>query len=176
MPQAGKAGIIVDVAEEQAEAMFDAAQEAFSGPQMGMFLKQVMEPWVQRRARHRFQGEGDDVTGPWAPLQPATEDIRESMGFPPSHPINVRTGELYQHITGSEGYVAAGLNHAELVYPNNSPSGGDLADKMRVAQTGNYRDPRTPKRPVLGLGVIDMEFMLVQLSQWFTRQVRRRGL
>src|SRR5512140_2118310 len=71
---------------------------------IGAWLETTVDPWFRQRASDRFQSEGDDVSGPWMALKPATWDYRQNNPqgpFPPEHPINVRTGKLGVFVTQS---------------------------------------------------------------------------
>jgi hypothetical protein len=73
--------------------------------EVGDWMRGDLHDYLVQRASDRFANEGDDASGPWAPLSNATEAIRASRGFPPAHPINVRTHDLQRFILGSSGNV-----------------------------------------------------------------------
>jgi hypothetical protein len=118
-------------------------------------------PYLQNRARARFEMEGDDVSGPWAPLTDATVAIRESAGFPGDHPINVRTGEMERFITGSRPTFAANPD-AMMIFPGQDPVGKTYY-KVQVAQKGTDVPP-TPARPVIGIDEADLAYVLATIA------------
>jgi hypothetical protein len=138
------------------------------GPQgLTTFLSMTVYPYLLRRAKERFQNEGDDVVGKWAPLAPATEVIRQTMGYGGAHPINVRTGELERYIT--QGSITSSVQAtpvgAFLQHPSKAPT-GKLKKKLKGAQQG---DPTSgfrgaPPRPVLGMDEVDLGFVMAQLA------------
>lgn len=130
------------------------------------FLKGVVTPYVRLRAAQRFANEGDDTVGKWAPLQPQTQEIRERLDLPigPAHPINRRTGELESYITQSDSDVVSAAGGAQLTYPGNAPTGRAIQQKMETAQKGRSRTPMTVPRPVLGLGITDLAYVIGQLG------------
>lgn len=133
-----------------------------STPMMMGFLAATIHPWLQERARQRFLNEGDDASGKWAPLQQSTNEWRRSGGFPEAHPINKRTGELERFITGSSALVTPTPAGVTMKYPGSQPSGG-LFEKVKTAQRGR-KTPSTVPRPVLSLGLADLNFTLSSLA------------
>ena len=136
------------------QAMLQNLELKLAPPNIAAFLHVEVDPYLAMRAANRFSNEGDDVTGPWAPLQPATQAIRSSQGFGASHPINVRTGELERYIVNSGGDTSVNPAGATLTFPG-SPASGELADKVQTAQSGRGVPPTVP-RPVLGLNQNDL--------------------
>jgi len=129
---------------------------------MTAFLGGQVGPYLARRAGERFQSEGDDVTGPWAPLKPATVQIRESQGYPGDHPINRRTGELEEWVVqGGWDAYPQGIG-ATLRFPGKTPQ-GELRSKVETAQKGKGY-PSTVARPVLGINERDMLFVIAALN------------
>jgi hypothetical protein len=153
-----------------------ALDTALNPVALAVFLGAAVEPWVKKRADTRFAQEGDDVSGPWKPLEQVTQNIRASQGFGAAHPINVRTGELERYITESQGFSNANALGATLTYPNSAPV-GELHNKVKVAQAGGrqagHRD--TPARPVLGLGPQDLSFVLLALTAHVQKVGRAAG-
>lgn len=129
---------------------------------MGAWLQTEVGPYLSQRAKARFGGEGDDVVGQWAPLSPATQNIRASQGFSAAHPINNRTGELENYITNTPAAVSINPAGATLTYPGTPPS-GELADKVSTAQSGRAV-PNTVPRPVLGVNTTDLQAVLTMMA------------
>lgn len=128
---------------------------------LALFLGTVVGPYLQERAQARFQNEGDDVTGPWLPLSPATVSIREATGHPGEHPINRRTGELEEWVTQGDTFAYPVGAGATLKYPGRDAS-GTLKSKVETAQRGK-KSPLTPPRPVLGVNETDLLFITAAL-------------
>lgn len=126
------------------------------------FLGTTVAPYLRERAEERFAMEGDDVTGPWAPLSDVTVAIREGTGFPGAHPINRRTGELEEWVTqGNYFAYPVAPNTAAMRFPGTQPS-ASVARKYQTAQRGKT-SPTTPPRPVLGVNEKDLLFVTAAL-------------
>lgn len=165
------AEIIADVRGVQ--RMLTITNSALSPSALMYFLGFKVGPYLAKRADARFKSEGDDVSGPWAPLQPATMEARRigreqglwSVGD--DHPINVRTHELENYITQGVGVTfPLGGGGARLQFPKVSgkPS---IRSKMKTAQRGGMAPGAThptPARPVIGLNEQDLTFVLVELA------------
>lgn len=151
-------------------AMLNKIDSAFSPVGMARFMNTRVVPELRERARGRFAQEGDDASGKWAPLSPATVSIRQAgidsghfVGITASHPINVRTGDMEEYITQGSGDIThEGIGNISLHYPSRSlPSKKSIADKVRRAQVG---DTRTAKRPVLAVSETDLSFVVSNLA------------
>lgn len=129
---------------------------------VGVFLNEAIEKQINIRARQRFQSEGDDASGKWAPLSPGTQNIRESMQYGAAHPINVRTGELRDFIENGDARIAIEPSAATLTLPSSVPS-GNLGKKFKGAQQG---EGTAPARPVLALGATDLAQTVTALEQY----------
>lgn len=126
------------------------------------WLAGAVNPFIRQRAQQRFDSEGDDASGRWTPLEESTHRWREFMGVPPDHPINVRTGEMESYITQSMAAIMPEAGGVILRYPGKPPS-SRLGEKVKTAQMGKPK-PSTPARPVLALGMKDMNFTLGSLA------------
>lgn len=143
------------------------------------WMNAVLEPYFQQRAVQRFQSEGDDVSGKWAPLKPATINIRTTGQIDyGAGPINVRTGALERYVTESQGFYTTLSGEAVMVYPGNAPKGsnvtGNLADKLRAAQQGlpaSGNQGPTPPRPVIGVNERDLGSVLTFLELYLVRSM-----
>jgi hypothetical protein len=156
---------VVDVSvvgdSTSAARMIEGLNQAFSPYHLGYdFLQDHVHDRLVERARQRFADEGDEVVGAWPALADATVAIRQSKGFGGPHPINVRTGEMKRHILDSRPSIVPLPDGAVMTTPGGEP-GGDLGKKLQTAQSG---DNRTPARPVIGVGVRDLEEILLQLA------------
>lgn len=168
------AGVIVTVDSQRVDAMLQRVDTAISPVGLMGFLTGVIGPYIRERASDRFASEGDDVSGKWAPLQPATQEIRSRGEWPVSatHPINVRTHELERFITQSNAAVWGHTLGASLRYPDKQPTRRSITQKMETAQRGRA-NPRTVARPVLGLNERDLAFTMQSLM--FHIQTAGRG-
>lgn len=139
-------------------------ETALSPIGLSLFLTGTVLPWVKERAENRFLNEGDEVVGKWAPLAPSTQEFRANgpWGVGPDHPINKRSGDLEDYITNADSGIVTAADAALLIYPNNPPT-GPLKEKVQTAQGGKSK-PKTPARPVLGLGAADMAFTMQALK------------
>lgn len=131
---------------------------------MEMFFRGMVDPYLRQRAQTRFDQEGDDVSGPWAPLSPSTVMIRSQKGYGGEHPINVRTSELENYITGTRSQTVQLGAGAELTFPG-QVAVGELAQKLETAQIGKDY-PRTVPRPVLGVNDQDLLAVLTGLASF----------
>lgn len=156
-------GIAIEIAgnNEGVEQMLLALDTALNPEAIALFLGAEVGPWLEQRARARFANEGDDAVGKWAPLKQSTVDIRQSQGYG-AGPINYRTGELEEFITGSGNSVIPTPWGAELTFPGASPI-GEMEEKVSTAQQGKGY-PSTVPRPVLGLSETDLVFVLTALA------------
>ncbi len=139
-----------------------------------VFLETRVDPYLRARAEARFANEGDDVTGPWAPLKGSTEDIRASLGFPRSHPINVRTGDLKEYVTRSPSETVPFGSGAILTMPGAPSGNGEVDLAFRTAQVGSS-NPYTHPRPVLGLGGKDATEIMMLLMFFIGEGVMKTG-
>jgi hypothetical protein len=150
------------------ERLLGHLHSSLSASAMTNFLNTKIGPYLQQRAKARFRGEGDDVVGGWAPLSEATMSFRRAgrerqlWSVGDAHPINVRTGELENYITGGFDPAYPTTLGATLLFPHRSNKGGKkIREKMTMAQKGSERGPA---RPVLGVNERDATFVLVELA------------
>lgn len=147
--------------------MLNVLDTAINPVAIAGFLGAVVDPYLRKRAGARFQTEGDDVVGGWAPLATTTHRIREREGYGPEHPINKRTGELEDYITRGDGKIRMDpLIGASVTIPGEPSSSSKLKSKVKVAQSGGTQvgmQP-TPPRPVLGMNERDLAFVLLALA------------
>lgn len=155
-------GLRWSIRDEQVLAAVGRLEALVSSDGLALFLGTTVGPYLQQRAKQRFQNEGDDVVGAWLPLNPTTVTIREATGFTGEHPINRRTGELEEWVTQGDFFpypIGAG---ATMVYPGKDAS-GTLKAKVETAQKGKA-SPATPPRPVLGVNETDLLFITAALQ------------
>lgn len=157
-------GVAISIIGDDAgvQAMLHAVDTALNPVAIAGFLGGTVDPFLRGRARERFASEGDDAVGKWAPLRESTQDIRAQLGYGPAHPINVRTGELEDYITGGPNRLTVAPWGAALNFPNGNTA-GDLLSKVEIAQVGGGERNVVP-RPVLGLSEVDLAFVLSALA------------
>lgn len=160
---------------DDVQSMLELVDSSLSPTGLATFLYGSVGPWVKQRAKSRFENEGDDVTGKWAPLKETTVEIREGLGLSGRGPINKRRGELEEYILqGSVGVTAApGLG--TLTYPDEPPQTKSLREKLSTAQRGKA-NPSTIARPVLGLNEQDLLQIITMLGLHVQNQGRIRAV
>lgn len=159
--------MIIIVDNRQADAVLLRLENALSDSSMEAFLLRNTADYIHERTRARFAGEGDDVTGAWQPLLPATEHIRMNLGYPGAHPINVRTGDMESYLTGDSGAITG---QTTWTFPAPGSATGELAEKIKTAQQGKAM-PSTVPRPVIGMNNVDEAAITTDLEAYL-----RRGL
>lgn len=123
------------------------------GPvEMGGFMSSIVAPYLKERVKARFENEGDDAVGKWAPLAPATVESRIAQGYGGEHPINIRTHELENFILAAPAQLT--LDPFGVAITIKPEASGKIENKLQYAQA---------TRPVLGVGVVDLEFILTEM-------------
>lgn len=158
----------IDVEPEDALLAVKAFKTILAPASVAEFLRVDGAKVLQSRARERFNVGGDDASGKWKPLRFATESIREAKGFPPG-PINERTFELFDYVTGNWGTAITDGEGAVMDWPSPHPS-GELFEKLQTAQQGK-KSPPTVARPVVAADEVDMRLMTTAFSRWFRMEV-----
>lgn len=157
------------------EAMLDHLDSCFSAQGMLQFLGMDVTQYLRLRAKARFDNEGDDAVGRWAPLLQSTRNIRESgiargewPGIAPAHPINRRTGDMEQFITEGRGDVVTVNMGSALYYPQRrTPSKKGVKQKVMRAQKGDTAS--TVARPALGVSMTDVNDIVQSLAFFIKR-------
>lgn len=166
--QGGTRGILdvmIFAEHKSVKYQMNKIMKAISPTGIAGFLGGPVHQNLQRRASRRFKAEGgSEVGGSWAPLRPSTMEIRQNMGFPPSGPINRRTGRLEEYITGTPPNISVGPWGGGLLFPGGRMD-REILEKVGTAQAGKS-DPSTPARPVLGMNHEDMAQTLTALGYW----------
>lgn len=154
--------IDIDVDIADVKHMLAQVRRRYTHEGLRGFLEGDVVPYIEGTIEHRFENEGDTLTRAWKPLKDKTNEWRRKYGFPEAHPINVRTGELFDYVMSSKVTVATGI--AQVSFPAYE-AGGNLATKFMTAQQGKAK-PRTPKRPVLAFGKRDEKKIESLLLKW----------
>jgi hypothetical protein len=176
MPKAARAFIDLQLIGDERGVlkMLAHLDTCFSPVGMAAFLGGDVTPWLRERAAHRFVQGGDDASGPWAPLRPATVEIRaggiqrgEWPGISPTHPINKRTGLMEDFITKGAGEIVSSPGSTTLYFPKRQVGVKmGLDKKVKRAQAG---DSRTKARPVLAVGEVDLVTVVQSLAYFIQR-------
>jgi hypothetical protein len=154
----------VDVAVDPSDAKdtFNKLDTALRAAGLENFLLNVVAPYLQKRASDRFASEGDAASGRWSPLRKSTERYRMAGGYPPAHPINVRSGEMRNYLLGDPGQARVGNGMAILNWPGR-PGSPLVNKKIRTAQQGSNT---TRPRPVLAIDQDDNIFISASLTSY----------
>lgn len=191
--------ITIDASE--VDRLISAVKTSLHSDSQRMFLRQIAYPWFATRAAARFASGGDDASGKWAPLRPATERLRAwqigggmrgsvATGIMPrgirgagltgvkrDKPINVRTGSLRAFVLGSYQIEQFGEGATLQMPARNAPK--LLMRKFERAQRGgiavlpiNNRLKRFSPRPVLAVGQADAAAMDDLAGDWFMEMIR----
>lgn len=158
--------LFIEVDDVSLEGVLTKLTTVLSYVGMTLFFEEKVEPYLRGRAVERFAGQGDSaVGGSWKPLLPATQSIRESLGYGATSPINKRTGTLESFITESNGLaVELAGEGSQFTYPGADPTDSELIDKLMTAQEGRAY-PATVARPVLGLDETDLAYVTSALVE-----------
>jgi hypothetical protein len=157
------------------DQMLDIVMSRLSGYNLSLGLRESAHEQFADEIRSRFANEGDSKTGAWQELSVPTQNIREALGFPREHPINVRTGEMFSFLTDSFD-VMVGADSAQIDMPGSAPN-AELEQKIVTAQEGRSDNPipgygSTPPRPVLAEpDSEDMQELLESLHGWIMLEV-----
>jgi hypothetical protein len=163
IPTGGVADVEISGDSRAVDLMMAGLTRAF-GPAAITYnlLQDRVYPILEERATERFQEEGDEVVGKWSPLKPYTQEQRAKGGFGPAGPINVRTGALKAHVLERPPDVVPNTLGGTLWFPKRGGAGKSLK-KVQTAQMGDPKT-RTVPRPVLGVGLQDMELILIAVG------------
>jgi hypothetical protein len=157
----------------QVDNMLRSLYTAFEDDNLGYdFLQDYVDPILRQTTEQRFASEGDAVSGPWAPLAPATVNMRGGR----AHPINVRTGAMKQYLVDSDPDISVHSLGATMWSPGKTGS-KKLQDKVRIAQEGGTTPTGrpVPARPVLGAGEQDLARIMVAMSMYLAKHVATGG-
>lgn len=148
----------ISVETSDVERLLTSAELALSPIGMKRFVDTWAADYFRERAKRSFDTESDPATGVWKPLGQAANNLREYDGFPPAHPINVRTGELRSWLVNSRGTSLVLGSTVEYWFPELIAPSGPAEAKLHTAQLGrptgyNWLFPghATPARPVTSI-------------------------
>ncbi len=148
--------------DEGTNRVLSAVERAISSASLAFWMETAAKTHIQERARARFASEGDNVSGPWQALAPATIADRIAQQYPPG-PILHRTGALEDYIVNNPGVML--VDPEAVVFETPAPSSDpELAAKYLTHQAGSP-SRRIPARPMVGLGVEDAATLLYSLTE-----------
>lgn len=150
-----------------------SVERSVDTPSLSDFLEDSVHEWWKVREFEVFAHEGDIGTGTgmmggWEELSPATQNIREYLGYDGDSPINIRSGQMLHELLNSYdlGYVPGG---ASITIPGRGIN-PLTEEKIRTAQEGKISQTPTgdqtvtPPRPVLNLNEADAAAVLTLLN------------
>lgn len=111
-------------------------------------------------ARH-FDSEGAHGGTPWPDLAVSTQYDRRTQGYPPDHPILVRSGMLRDSFVDPEAPGSIS-EHGPFRWARGSTVEGAAAH-----QTGT-KDGRLPKRAIIEMNDADRHRLLRPIRNWVT--------
>lgn len=148
------------------EQAINSLEKAIGQESLTEWLEGPVDNHLYQRAVARFHGQGDDASGHWPDLSPYTIADREARGFSDGPP-EYRSGSLMAYITSGGEAHPDGLD-AVLQFPGRGPQDTEMQIKVGVAQTGargHDGHKATPPRPVLALAPLDVEDILLSLTE-----------
>lgn len=162
-----QASVEVDVTS--VEAAIDGIMRSIEPIGLNEFLQELVKPFMQNQMINRFSSNGGgEIGGAWAPLEESTIAIRNALGYYEDDAVNERSGQLLDHMLTST--ISETGEGSQMVIPEES-SNTELNRKLRTAQSGYVQGPSdmipgayTPPRPVLDLGLVDVEQILAMLQ------------
>lgn len=160
-------GAVVGVNTVDVEQMVMSVMRAVGPESMVLFGGKVSN-YLTDKERIRFDVEGDIESGFWAPLAPATERIRASLGFDPVDPINIRTERMYDVVPESKS-VDPLPGGVQVTSPNVGSLDPITLKKYMTAQFGDTDNRMipgavTPPRPVVAIGERDLVNIMALLQ------------
>lgn len=161
--------ILFETDANSATGVFDTLDARMQDTGLIEFMEDHVDPYLRRRIANRFLAEGDDVSGHWHPLTRATELIRARQGFPPQHPINVRTRQMKDFLISTPSQVRSSGPEVILTHPPPIAS-GEINRKIATAQ-GGKANPPTPARPVIGVNENDLLYITSSLTAYLIRGI-----
>lgn len=160
--QAALPSVSVDVSS--ADTALSAVLQNISDASLAGFLSTAAATRFATHAEERFAQGGDGASGKWAPLAPATVEIRENLGFTPGTgmgEINVRTGSLRDWLTKPDVMTFPDALGVSMAWPGPEP---DAQTAKKLAQAAGKK--KGPARPVVAYDEADVAYLLSALSAW----------
>lgn len=158
----------VEIQATDAFAALRRLENAIDAPSLAHYLRDDVSDFYRNDIESRFEEEGDALSGFWPPLSDATVEIKKNEPFLYGAPddINIRTGEMFEALTG-EYDLTVMPGYAQLDIPGNVS--GSVEAKIRTAQQGSSSNSRpifgpTPPRPVLATSAMQLGFLLEMLE------------
>lgn len=165
-------GVLITVDTRNTKYALDLLEATISPTSLAYFLATDAHETILDRMESRFTQEGDDASGPWAPLAYMTQQIRRSMGLGDQHPINVRTGDFLDWLRNAQPaiqYVRA--TGVKYTYPGTMPSDPQMVKKFKTSQQGQKSRPVTVARPALAMNETDLGLITGRLEAYVNRHM-----
>ncbi len=154
------------------EQVVEMIIDRVSGQSLYRYLEGPVHGFFKSQISMNFAGEGSPAGGRWMSLSSATQDIRSQLGYDPSHPVNQRTGDLFEVLTKEADFNFGGDN-AEMSLPGKAGQAFPVREKIKTAQMGRSAEENpipefggTPARPIFGITTFGAERILAGLSDW----------
>ena len=128
-----------------------ALQDAISPEAIAQHHAATTAGFLKNRVLSRFESEGDEVSGKWAPLSDYTVQDRVQKGFPPTHPILRRTGALRKWVMDSPSATTG----ETFMWPSKlPPNNSHIMFAYWGAQVGNPGG-NLPRRRIVVVNMAD---------------------
>lgn len=161
--------ILFESDASSATGVFSSLEDKLDPSGLVSFLETEVDPYIRGRIAGRFSTEGDDVSGRWHPLTRATQYYRARQGYPPAHPINVRTRQMRDFLVHTRSQVRSSGLEVILLHPP-PVADSELNRKIATAQ-GGKSSPGTPPRPVIGVNENDLLFITSSLAAYLIQGI-----
>ena len=170
-----KVDVIVD--DAATEALIRRVEARLTGNNLEVFLRGPAHEYFSQEIAWDFEGGGKGAGGgKWEGLHDATQDIRQALGYNPTSPVNVRTGEMERVLT-EEADFFSGMDEATMILPGSAGGANRaISEKIKTAQEGKPSGnalglgPTLP-RPVLGISAWNAEQVLTALNVWMMNDI-----
>lgn len=159
---AAQSGVSVDISS--AELSMSKILANLSDTSLAGFLETVVAHRFSERADERFAMGGDSASGKWAPLSPATIEIRKNLGYTSGAgqgEINVRTGNLREWLVNPTTMTVPDGLGVSMAWPGPE---ADATISDALAQAAGKK--KGPERPVIAYDAADVGFILSSLTAW----------
>ena len=180
-------GLHVDILSNEVDRNLRALEVALAPQSLMVFHEMFTRNIIRERMQDRFDRNGDEMSGPWAQLSDARQDIRSHAGLFPTRPINVGTGELRDWLEGNRGSNRPSALGAMYSFPGAIPRRQSVRSKYETAQKGKAAGfpmpdghggtkpspSPTPPRPIVGLDALDLIHVLGALQLYIVAEVAK---
>lgn len=131
--------ITVTVEMKRLLKKINALSEALQPDELAKHHATATTGYLKNRVLSRFEEEGDDASGKWAPLAPYTQRERIKEGYHPTYPILRRTGALRKWLMDAPPATSG----TQFVWPSQMPpNNSHVMFAFSGAQLGRSNMPR----------------------------------